>query len=261
MTISAVLFTGGHPFDQASFLAVFDDAGVDLRHIAHPDPARAEWPHDVGDVDVFVFYDMPGIGFTRSDPPAVFHPPPPSVLDGFAAATARGAGLVFLHHALAGWPTWPEYADLVGGRFHYQPATLWGRHYPDSGYRHRVTHTVDVVDANHPIAHGVPSSFQLTDELYCCPVDEAAVQPILRTRHDMTAVPGFYSADLAIRGRRNANDGWNHTMGSQLVGWARQAHRSRVVYLQFGDDAITYAHPTYRRLVRQSIHWAAEGSR
>jgi uncharacterized protein len=260
VTTSALLFTGGHPFDEPSFFDVFADIDAEVRHVAHRDPALAEWPHDVDDIDVFVFYDMPGIRFTRADPPVEFHAPPQSVLDGFAAATSRGAGLVFLHHALAGWPTWPGYADLVGGRFHYQPASLWGRDYPDSGYRHHVAHTIDVVDPSHPIVAGVPQSFTLTDELYCCPVADELVHALLRTRHDMAARPGFFSADHAIRGRRNDDEGWDHPPGSQLVGWTRQIGRSRMAYLQFGDDAVTHADPVYRRLVRNAVHWAAERS-
>ncbi len=63
--------------------------------------------------------------------------------------------MVFLHHAIAGWPAWEGYAEIVGGRFHYQPATLDGIDYPDSGYRHDVTHTVEVLDPTHPICAGI----------------------------------------------------------------------------------------------------------
>ena len=65
-----------------------------------------------------------------------------------------------------GWPLWEEWANIIGGRFHYQPATLGGINYPDSGYRHDVKHTVEVVDPTHPITNGIPVSFEFTDELY-----------------------------------------------------------------------------------------------
>ena len=47
-----------------------------------------------------------------------------------------GQGFVFLHHALAGWPAWPGWAEVLGGRYHYAPASLRGRDWPDSGFRY-----------------------------------------------------------------------------------------------------------------------------
>ena len=100
-------------------------------------------------------YDMPGITFTRADPPAEFPPPPPGYAEAFRRLLDDGKGMVFLHHAIAGWPAWDEYAEIVGGRFHYQPAELDGVAYPDSGYRHDVHHTVEVLD---PPTRSVPGS-------------------------------------------------------------------------------------------------------
>ena len=139
--------TKGHPFDAPAFFDVFDSiADVQWTHVEHPDALTLVEPERAAEFDAFVMYDMPGITFTRGDPPAEFSPPPPGYVDAFRSLLEAGKGMVFLHHAIAGWPAWEEYAQIIGGRFHYQPATLAGVDYPDSGYRHDVTHTIEVLD-------------------------------------------------------------------------------------------------------------------
>ena len=32
-----------------------------------------------------------------------------------------GKGMVFLHHAIAGWPLWPEYGEVIGDAFFICP--------------------------------------------------------------------------------------------------------------------------------------------
>ena len=78
-----------------------------------------------------------------------------------------------------------------------------------------------------------------------------------RTTFDTTDSSQFFSADLAIRGRRNTNDGWSHPAGSNLVAWAKTAGSARVVYLQFGDSPEAYADPAFRRVLANAIRWAA----
>lgn len=259
----ALLLTKGHPFDKAAFFAVFDAMVADpahplveYTHVEQP-AARVFFDPDLAErYDVFAMYDMPGISFTGGEPPAIFEEPSPGLVEGARRLLEAGKGMVFLHHAVAGWPAWEEWAHVIGGRFHYQPATLAGAQWPDSGYRHEVTHTVEVVAADHPITAGVDASFEICDEVYLFPVFEDAVEPILRSNHRFED-DGFYSADLAIRGTRNANEGWSHPVGSSLVGWVKHAGNSPVAYVQFGDSAFTYADPNYRRVVANAVAWAA----
>jgi uncharacterized protein len=68
---------------------------------------------------------MPGITFVdgesvRTDPPEDFRQRFLEMLD-------AGQGFVFLHHAMSAWPSWPAYADIIGGRFHYTPGELHGK--------------------------------------------------------------------------------------------------------------------------------------
>lgn len=256
MTRVAVV-TKGHPFDADAFFAVFDSFDdVEWEHVEHPAALELVRPEQADRFDAFVMYDMPGVVFDRGGGPASHVDPPDGYIEDLDALLERGKGMVFLHHAIAGWPGSTRYGEIIGGRFHYTPARWNGIDLPDSGYRHDVTHTVDVLDPEHPIASGVESSFEITDELYLYPVDEANVTPLMRSRHRFES-DGFYSADLAVRGTRGSNEGWSHPTGSDLVAWTRQEGPSRIAYVQFGDGPQTYADPNYRRIVHNAIDWVA----
>lgn len=252
--LSVQVVTGGHPFQAEPFFAVFDEIDG-IAWTAATEPGGTDEELDA--IDVVVCYDMPGLHFTRGDPPVECPDPPPVRREMLERLTARGTGLVFLHHAVASWPAWPEFAEIVGGRFHYRPGTLRGVDYPDSGYRFDVTHTVEVLAPEHPVCAGLGPTFSLTDELYCFPVFTDSVVPLLRTTFDTSDASQFWSADLAIRGQRNSNEGWTHPPGSDLVGWAKHADNSPVVYLQFGDGPVTYADPSFRRVLANAIRWVA----
>lgn len=246
--IDVLVVTGGHPFEPEPFFAVFD-ALDGIRWTAADRPRTGH--------DVVVFYDMPGLEFTGGDPPVRFPTPPSDIVDTFDEMRRTGTGMVFVHHAIASWPAVEWFADMVGGRFHYQPASWRGEHFPDSGYVFDVTHRVEIVDESHPVCAGLGGGFELTDELYCFPVAEADVVPLMRSDFPFDDDRLFFSADLAIRGRRNDNSGWSHPAGSSLVAWATSAGRSPLVYLQFGDGPTTYADPSFRRVVANAIEWTA----
>ncbi|MGA0877893.1 MAG: ThuA domain-containing protein [Ilumatobacteraceae bacterium] len=248
MSISVQVVTGGHPFEAEAFFEIFDSLeDIEWSGVRTP---------SVGS-DVIVFYDMPGLRFTGTEPPVEFSHPSDEVLEVFDRLRRTGTGMVFMHHAVASWPTWEGFAEMVGARFHYQPGALRGIHYPDSGYLFDVRHTVHVLDPHHPICAGLPPTFEITDELYCFPVLEDSVEPLLRTGFPVDDASHFHSADLAIRGRRNANEGWSHPPGSDLLGWVKKAGNSPLAYLQFGDGPVTYADPNFRLVLANAIRWAA----
>ncbi len=260
--------TKGHPFHKDKFFRIFDELIADEKscvteytHVEQPAAQHFFDPEISKRWDVFVMYDMPGIEFADSDDrskgvePVKFHDPPEEFVNGSRALLEQGKGMVFLHHAIAGWPKWEEWAHVIGGRFHYQPGALRGVDYPDSGYRHAVEQVIEVVDFGHPIVEGIPPSFELVDEAYLVPVMEDLVDPILRSNLSFTPEE-FFSADLAIRGKGNSNEGWEHPTGSSLVGWVKHAGNSPVAYIQFGDGPSQYAEPIYGRLISNAISWA-----
>ena len=167
-----------------------------------------------------------------------------------------GQGFVFLHHAMSAWPSWPAYADIIGGRFHYTPAELHGTWWPDSGYHFDVTHHVAVLNPDHPVCEGVEDGFELTDELYLVPILADSLQPLLQTDAPMTS-DHFFSAALAIKKRYNDRSGWTHPPASPLLGWVKTAGQSPLVYLQPGHGPTAYGNANYRRLVANAIRWVA----
>lgn len=252
---NVLVVTKGHPFEAEPFFALFDQLDVTWTHAEQPDAQALLNRRDTEPFDALVMYDMPGISFTGADPPARFEPPSDQFVAAYLDMLEAGTGMVFLHHAIASWPAWPQFAEIVGGRFHYQPGTLGGTAWPDSGYVFDVEHTVEVLDTTHPICAGLEPTFTITDELYLFPVLEDDVIPLMRSGHQFTD-DNFYSADRAIRGTRNSRDGWHHPPGSDLVAWVKHAANSPVAYLQFGDGPQTYADPNFRQILANAIGWA-----
>lgn len=255
--LEALVVTRGHPFEAEPFFAMFDAMpGIRWTHREQPEAQDEFAVGPAAAWDAFVLYDMPGIQFHPDRGPD-FVEPDPAYRRRFMELVEAGHGFVFLHHAIAGWPAWPEYGDLIGGRFLYLPAQLRGRPRQDSGYRHDVNHRAQVL-RSHPVTEGVPDSFDITDELYLYEVFEDDVEPLLASDHAFVA-ENFYSAAHAVRDHRMfSNDGWHHDPGSRLIGWTRQVGNSRIVYLQCGDGPEAYANPWFRRLIWNAIRWVAD---
>ena len=254
------LMTKGHPYEREPFCAMFDTMpGVDWCLVEQPAAQALFDPEHARQFDAFVLYDMPGIRFRDGAPPE-FETPSASLKQNLQALLEQGHGFVFLHHAIAGWPAWPEYADLIGGRFNYLPATLRGCATQDSGYRHGVTHTVRVVD-NHPVTQGLPAEFQITDELYLYEVFEDDIHPLLISEHEFVSENFYSAAKVVVEGKMYDNEGWHHDPGSNLIGWTRTPGNNRIVYLQCGDDPAAYANPHFRQLIANAIAWVSDRPR
>lgn len=259
--IETLLVVKGHPYEREPFYALFDNMEeVNWTLVEQPAAQALFNVEEAEQYDAYVMYDMPGIQF---DPipgnGPHFIEPRQSYKENFLELIEAGHGFVFLHHAIAGWPAWPEYADIIGGRFLYMPAELRGEQRMDSGYRHEVTHTVSTV-GDHPVLAGVPESFEITDELYLYEVFADDVEPLLVSDHAFKA-ENFYSATHVVRdGKMYSNEGWVHPDGSNLIGWTREVGKSRVVYLQCGDDPVAYANEHFQRLLANAIRWVSKVS-
>ena len=259
MKKKVLVITGGHPFESDSFFEVFDSfENVDWFHEKHPEAEKFLNPEECHDIDAILFYDIPGVELRRNSvPPVVCSDPTPEYKKNFEDLLESGQGLVFLHHAIAGWPTWERYADVIGGRFHYKPGSLHGTEFPDSGYCFDATQEIEVVDADHPICSGVPESFSITDEAYLCPIFEESVTPILRSHFNFEDSSNFYSAALAMQGEMNSNESWTHPKGSSLVAWVRWEKSSPIAYIQLGDGPSAYMDSNFRKLLNNAIDWVS----
>lgn len=253
--LHALVVTKGHPFERDPFFAMFEGMR-DVAYSAVEQPAAQTFfrPELAGPYDAFVLYDMPGIRFGAEG--LGFVEPDPDYVAGFLELLEAGQGFVFLHHAIAGWPTWHEYAEILGGRFLYKPAELRGSARPGSGYRHDVEHRVSVVDPKHPVTEGLAGGFTITDEVYLYQVFEDDVVPLLRSDHAFVD-EGFYSAELATRGQMFSREGWSHPPGSDLIAWAHRYGRSPIVYIACGDSPQAYANAGFRTLLENAIRWVS----
>jgi trehalose utilization protein len=248
---------GGHPFDRPSLQRLIEslDADVDL----------VEWPAAgdfftvsgaaklVGTYDVLALYDMPGIRFNRGETPE-FSAPPPDLVDAWRHITSTGMPLLVLHHAIASWPLWDGFAEIVKGRFHYAPARLRGVDLPDSGYAMNVTQRFTVAKPDHPVCLGLPPVFELTDETYQCPIFEDEVEVLVRTdapRDDEHHASAFAAV------RREENLHWRHAPASNAVAWTHLSGNSRVVYLQPGEGPEAFENRHYRTLIGNALSWLA----
>ena len=257
-SLDILVLTGGHRVDLDALFemmaAICDRREWRWAHARQPSAQDWLGPATVGRWSAVLAHDLPGLRLRRGVAPA---PEGPSI--GVRRALVEllrlGQGLVVTHHALAGWPGWEGWADALGGRFHYAPGRLRGRSWPSSGTR-LATHTARVVAPDHPVCAGI-ADFTLTDELYCCPVFEDEVVPLLRTDASMDGARFISTYEHVLVGEENASDCRDHPPASDLIVWATVAERSPVVYVQPGDWAETFALDPYRRLIANALAWVA----
>jgi type 1 glutamine amidotransferase len=250
-----LVITKGHPFNKGAFFAMLDSLAGQYTHVEQPLAETIMSPELMAPYDCLVFYDMPGISFTPGGP--VYSDPSERFKQQFKALLKDGKGMVFLHHAIAGWPSWPEYRDIIGGQFLYTPRKIDGADVQDSGYRHKVSHEISVVDRNHPITAGLPSRFNMTDELYLYEVDEDRIRPLLASDYTFEQAHFYSAAAVVERGLMHWNDNWLHPTGSNLVGWTKQHDNSRICYLQGGDDVEAWNNAHFQQLFSNAITWAS----
>ena len=118
--LSALVATKGHPYPRDAFSECLDSLeGITSTIVEQPASQQFLDPLLATPYDVLVFYDMPGVDFS-TQPPTIT-PPSERLKENMNLLLEAGKGMVFLHHALASWPMWPEFGEIVGGRFFYNP--------------------------------------------------------------------------------------------------------------------------------------------
>lgn len=252
--VKLLISVKGHPYDRNAFAALFDNIGsVSYTFVEQPACQVFFAPKLAKNYNVHVLYDMPGIDFTTQPPQLIT--PPESFKADFNELLELGHGFLFLHHSLASWPTWPEYAEIVGGRFLYLPSELRGRSCMDSGYRHDVSYTATTHSWGE-LTEGLPERFLMSDELYLCEVFEQDVIPLLSSSYP-AAHTNFYSAAQAGVGRMYSNSDWPHPDGSNYLAWLKSYKNSPIVYLQMGDGPSAYENPHFQKILANAINWLA----
>ncbi|NKQ54270.1 ThuA domain-containing protein [Amycolatopsis sp. K13G38] len=256
MARQVLTVTRGHSYDRNAFGAMLESLpGIECVQVEQPAAQRHFAGVEPHRWDAYLMYDMPGFGFKPDHTPPDLHEPPGEFREDFLRVVDRGHGFVFLHHALAAWPLWDDYAKVMGGRFRF----IREAGHPDSGYRHAVSQKIAAVAA-HPVVAGLEDGFTITDELYLADIDDTAITPLLVTDAPLTDRT-VWSTWNAVLGRRDTNDGWRHPRGSGVVAWIREHPASRIVYLQFGDGPDSFGNAAFRRLLANALTWVADRPR
>ena len=149
--------------------------------------------------------------------------PPDFAKEGILQFLQAGGGLVVNHFAVANCQNWRDSIDILGA--------MWVSGKSTHGPYH--TFRVDVADESHPILEGV-TPFTTDDELYFN----------LLMRPDMRVL---MTAD---------EERFGHTVAEPML-CTHYVHNARCVYFSLGHDAQSCAHPMFRKIVVQSIEWAA----
>lgn len=215
--IRCLVVTGGHDFEREPFRGLFQSLeGISFRHVEHPNAHAWFKPDAAEEYDVLVLYDMwQRIGAeAKTD---------------FINLLKQGKGLLVMHHAIANYNDWDEYATVIGAKYYLKPMTVNGVQKEASQWKHDVKFTVQIPDASHPVTRGL-KAFEIHDETYNLFDVQPGVKPLLTT---------------------------DEPTSGKTIAWAKDYEKSRVVYLQLGHDHFAYENPNFRTLVRQAIGWTA----
>lgn len=216
--IRVLVITGGHDFEPEPFFKLFkDNPDITYRAVEHPN-AQALWKAEAAKAyDVLVLYDMHQeiTEEAKAD---------------FVARLKEGKGLVVLHHAIADYQQWPEYARIIGARYYLEKTVVDGVEKARSAYKHGMHFNIHVADPQHPVTQGI-KDYSIHDETYNL-FDVAKDCHVLLTTDEPES--------------------------NKVIGWAKTYGAARVVYLQSGHDHFAYENPKYQQILRQAIRWTAQ---
>jgi uncharacterized protein len=216
--IRLLIMSGSHPYQTNQFLQLFKaNPDVTFESVIHPHALEKLRTESAKDFDVLVMYDY--AQKISSEEQA-----------DFVNFLKAGKGVLILHHAIAAYPHWPEYEQVLGGRYYLQKSTLVnGVEKPRSRAHEGARIPVHIADPNHPVTRGL-TDFEIDDETYLG-YDVAPDSHVLLTT--------------------------THTNNAPTLAWSRTCQAARVVFVQLGHDHLAYENRNYRKLVAQAIRWVA----
>ncbi|MCY1722896.1 ThuA domain-containing protein [Prolixibacteraceae bacterium Z1-6] len=212
--IKIMLVTGGHAFDTLQFFQLFDGLeGVEYEHFEQP-KANAELVKGKAyEFDVLVFYDMWNT-ISMEEKAA------------YVKLTKQGKPFLFLHHSLASYQKWPDFEQMIGGKYVEKDKNVAEEMF--STYEHDVWVYCSIENYT-PVTSGF-RELRFFDEVYGNIRISDNVKPLLRTRHPQS---------------------------SEFVAWQNVYNKSNIVYIQPGHDKRTYESEDYGKLILQAIKYLA----
>jgi type 1 glutamine amidotransferase len=139
-----------------------------------------------------------------------------------------GKGIVAAHTALTAFDTWPEFGELLGGRYDGHP---WGQ----------AAGTIINEGADFPATRHFPATFPFNDEFYQAKEFSRTKSRVL-LRLDVAKMPP------------NAE---NHSKDGDLpLVWAKNYGKGRIFYSSFGHDNSVWDNRDIAQMYFEAIKWA-----
>jgi type 1 glutamine amidotransferase len=218
--IRILVITGGHGYKVEEFNQMLASLGENITYQIAELPSAYEMflPENRSKYDVLVFYHM---WQTITEEQAKV----------FADCIQQGKPLVALHHSICAYDSWPEYWNIIGGKYFHKETSFKGKLYQPCSYIHDLRFIVKVANMKNPVTKGV-NDFEIFDETYKGYYVEEGVTPLLTT---------------------------DEPRSSPVIGWTKMYGKGRVVVLQSGHDVPTFENPNFRKLLKQSIEYVHSG--
>jgi type 1 glutamine amidotransferase len=140
----------------------------------------------------------------------------------------QGKGFVAAHTALTAFESWPEFGELLGGRYDGHP---WGS----------APGTVINEASDFPATRHFPAAFNIADEFYQ-PKGFSRDKARVLLRLDASKMP--------------PNAEYHGTNGDMPLVWAKTYGKGRVFYSSFAHDAATWDNRDVRQMYFEALKWA-----
>jgi type 1 glutamine amidotransferase len=136
----------------------------------------------------------------------------------------EGKGFVAAHTGLTAFESWPEFGELIGGRY--------------DGHPYHAPGTVINEAADFPATRHFPATFPIDDEFYQAKTFSPNARVLLRL--DVSKMPPH--AELRNQG--------------YPLAWAKTFGKGRVFYSSFAHDAATWDNRDIAQMYFEAIKWA-----
>jgi len=193
------------------------DSQLITQHGLFGSDGQAVYGHDLNDFDAIIFFGVREIDLTaqqRADLLAFVHD--------------DGKGFVGVHTATTAFLSWPEFGEMLGGRFVSHPWNV-------------IEAPVVVEDRSFPATSFLPPVFNIRDEMY---------QNRGVSRRDVDVLLRLDTSHLDLR-----RPDIVLTDGDFPLAWAKKYGSGRVLYSALGHDRTTWDIPDVQRMYFEALKW------
>ncbi len=214
-----LIVTGGHDFEKEPFYGIFDSIpSIAYDTLGQPKANQFIASKNVDKYDVLVFYDM-------------YDSIAPAQRKAYFDLLDKGYPMIFLHHTLGAYQSWPDFLKILGGQSCKTPTVVDNDTLLFS-YEHDVKIPIHVLEGDNPITKNI-DDFEIVDEVYKGVKMLPNIIPLLSTYHPNNM---------------------------KYVAWINHCGNSDIAYIQLGHGPSAYSNPSFRKLIKQAIEWAANQS-